>query len=165
MSKWDRNSSAWKKKKDMPIFTPSSSPLSNFSHELLLLAAQAEVSSICTRVLQILEEQLCDENLSHQHLNTWIPTHKNASFWKSLHFVRFQVKLSHYFGAKFEIFWDILDHDVTIKHTGDNGVIDLMRCFTFTLSRIDGEALAQRTGHMRTLCHSTFGFMVEAFGS
>lgn len=55
--------------------------------------------------------------------------------------------------------WDILGSsgcDVILKERSNDRVIELMRCFTSAMPWVDGEALAQRTGHKRTLCHSTF---------
>lgn len=73
--------------------------------------------------------------------------------------------MSHKVREKFEIFWDLWDYDVILQNTGDNGVIDLMRCFTFAVPQVDDEALAQHTGHKRKLCHSTSRFTGKAFGS
>lgn len=53
--------------------------------------------------------------------------------------------------------------DVILKHTGDGGVIALMRCFTFAVPPAEDEALRQRTGHRRTRGRSIFTFMGKAF--
>lgn len=144
----------------MSIFILSLSPLSNFRPELLLLAAQAEVSHLSA-------QECCKHYRNNSENDKKMPPIKiyTSGFIHTVIHVYREVSFHQEIREKFQIFWDHLNYDVIARDTRTNGVIDLMRRFTFAIPPVDGEASAQCTGHRRTLCHSTSRFMGKAFGS